>query len=346
MKREIKRREFIKRGSQAICTAGLVLHSGASFGQEKKKKSGVVEVSHSKAVPDNRKIDQAIVRDMLKAGMKALADSDKPWSKYVKSTDRVGLKINCLGRPVLVTHHELVQAMIEDLKEFGVKDSNIIVWDRFESHMKDGKYEIKTSEDGVKCYASDTGAARYDLKTEYSSEADLPDRREGQYGTKSPFSKIFLEDCDKIINLAVLKDHGLAGVTLSLKNLAYGITTNNSRFHGPNHIGPFIADICARTEVRQKVVLHVIDGLVGCYENGPVPRNAGVLFSPKALWLSRDPVALDVIGSRIIEAERKRKGLLSLEETGRPPDHIQLAAERGVGVIEIDQIDLKRIALG
>jgi hypothetical protein len=55
---------------------------------------------------------------------------------------------------------------------------------------------------------------------------------------------------------------------------------------------------------------------------------------------------LDVIGSRIIEAERKRKGLLSLEETGRPPDHIQLAAERGVGVIEIDQIDLKRIALG
>lgn len=346
MHNKIRRREFLKRGSQAVAAAGLALHSSESLGQEGKKKALVVEVTNPKAVSDNRKIDQAVVRGMLKAGMKSVSGSENPWAKYIKPTDRVGLKINCLGRPLLVTHHELVQAVVDDLKEFGVKESNIIVWDRFESHMKDGKYEIRPEGPGFKCYASDTGSPRYDKKISYSSKADFPDRREEPWGTDSPFSKIFLEDCDKIINLAILKDHGLGGVTLALKNLAYGLTTNNSRFHGPNAIGPFISDVCARPEIKKKVALHIIDGLVGCYENGPVPGNAGVLFSPKTLWLSEDPVAIDVVGAGVIEAERKKRGLMSLKESGRAPDHIELAAKKGVGVADLKQIDLKKISLG
>jgi uncharacterized protein (DUF362 family) len=178
----------------------------------------------------------------------------------------------------------------------------------------------------------------------YSSEHDNPEKRE-EGGTASYFSKIFTQECDKIINMPILKDHGLSGVTLSLKNLAYGLCENNARFHGPEHIGPFIADFCALPEVKRKVVLHILDGLEACYDRGPRPRNLRSLFTPKTIWLSNDPVALDSVGFKAIQTERRSRAYRTLREEGRPIDHIDLAAKKGVGVNDPDRIELERVDL-
>jgi uncharacterized protein (DUF362 family) len=146
--------------------------------------------------------------------------------------------------------------------------------------------------------------------------------------------------------MPILKDHGLCGVTLSLKNIAYGLCENNARFHGPEYIGPFIADFCSLPEVRKKVVLHILDGLEACYERGPRPRNLRSLFSPRTIWLSSDPVALDAVGLRAIQTERKSRAHRALEEEGRPIDHIDLASKKGVGVSDLDRIKLEKIELG
>lgn len=343
---EISRRDFIKKGIGTAVGLGVAIQAGRSPAMLSENKSKVFEVFHPGAVADNRKIDQSIVRKMIRQGMTAMTGSKKPWSHFISTEDRVGLKINTLGCPVLYTHHELIGAFIEELTDFGVKENNIIVWDRHERHMLMSGFTFNTSEKGVRCYGtlSESGSQkRLDPEVVYRSEFDNPERRDKDLGVDSPFSTIFTRDCDKIINLAILKDHGYAGVTLCLKNLAYGVSENNRRFHGPDHIGPFISDLCAHPLLKKKVVLHVIDGLEGCYDRGPVPGNMDVVFEPKTLWFGVDPVALDTVGRRVIENKRKEQRLPALEETGRPNDHIELAAEKGVGICRFDRIELKKM---
>jgi uncharacterized protein (DUF362 family) len=348
VKERIDRREFIKKSSTAVLGAGVALRSAIKLSAQGAASVKVVEVKHSEAVQAGRILDGEIVRTMLRAGMENLTGSENPWAQFLDPEDRVGLKINTLGRPLLFTHHELIQALADELKEFGIKENNILVWDRFEKHMTDCEFEFNTGEGGVRCYGTistdDLVSDRLDTDAVYSSENDNPEKRE-EGGTDSYFSKIFTQECDKIINMPILKDHGMCGVTLSLKNLAYGLCENNARFHGPEHIGPFIADFCALPEVKNKVVLHILDGLEACYDRGPRPRNLRSLFTPKTIWLSTDPVALDVVGLGVIQRERRSRAYRTLEQEGRPMDHIELAAKKGVGVSDLQRIALEKIKL-
>jgi uncharacterized protein (DUF362 family) len=344
----IDRREFIKKSSSVMLGAGVALKSGFKLGAQDTSTAKVVEVKHSEVLHSGRILDPEIVRNMVGTGIQKLTGSENPWAKFFSPEDKIGLKINTLGRPILFTHHELIQAVVDELKEFGVKENNILVWDRFEKHMADCEFEFNATQQGLQCYGTistdELISDRLDKEVVYSSANDDPEKRE-EGGTDSYFSKIFTQECDKIINMPILKDHGLSGVTLGLKNLAYGLCENNARFHGPKHIGPFIADFCALPDVREKVVLHILDGLEACYERGPRPRNLRSLFSPRTIWLSTDPVALDAVGLKVIQTERSYRAHRTLEEEGRPIDHIDLAAKKGVGVSDLDRIELEKIEL-
>lgn len=349
MSDRIDRREFIKKSSSAVLGAGVAFRSGFKLGDQDMQTARIVEVKHSEALKSERIFDTDIVRNMVREGIKNLTGSENSWARFFSPEDRIGLKINTLGRPILFTHHELIKAVVDELKEFGVKENNIIVWDRYEKHMADCEFEFNTKGEGVRCYGTITVdeliSDRLDKDVVYSSEDDNPEKRE-EDGTNSYFSKIFTQECDKVINMPILKDHGLCGVTLCLKNLAYGLCENNARFHGPEHIGPFIADFCALPEVREKVVLHIVDGLEACYERGPRPGNLRSLFTPKTIWLSTDPVALDTLGLNTIQTERRSRAYRTFEEEGRPIDHIELAAKKGVGVNDLDRIKVEKIELG
>ena len=348
MQSQIDRRNFLKKGTGALVGASIALQHGSHFGSQTGSKSRVIEIMHSKAVSGDRDVDQTVVRAMLRQGVKNLTRSENPWAQLFRPTDRIGLKINTLGRPLLFTHHELINAMVEELLEFGMKENNIIIWDRWEPHMVRSQFRLNRSGRGVRCFGTEGSEDNSDLndpEVVYKSSVDNPENREENLGTVSPFSQIFTQYCDKIVNMAILKDHEYAGVTLCLKNLAYGITANNDRFHGKEHIGPFISGVCAHPLIKKKVVLHLIDGLEGCYENGPIPTTRNDLLTPNTLWLGSDPVALDVVGRRVIEDARKEKGLPSLRESGRPVDHIEQAAKKGVGVSDPDFISVERAVL-
>ncbi|MFC2160024.1 DUF362 domain-containing protein [Acidobacteriota bacterium] len=347
MKKKLNRRDFLKKGTTTVLGAGLALKTGFSLSAETPGQSHVVEINHPGAVAAERTIDIQAVKEMLQKGMQSLTGSKNPWSKFIKPGETVGLKINTLGRPLLFTHHELIQAVSEDLMDYGIKENNIIVWDRFERHMQDCKFTFNREKEGIRCYgteALDESQNRFDPEVSYKSDFDNPERR-GDGGNISQLSQIFTEECDKIINMAILKDHGYSGVTLCLKNLAYGVSDNNGRFHGPEHIGPFIADMCTHPLLKKKVVLHMIDGLEACFDMGPAPRNPKALFTPQTLWLGTDPVALDTVGFQVIDAQRKERGLPGLADSGRPIDHIELAAKKGIGISDLSQIKLEKIGL-
>lgn len=344
---EMKRREFMVRGSAAVVGAGLALRGRLGASAKADGRSLVVEVTHPGAVLHERQVQFEPARLMIREGMARFTGSKKPWAELFKPTDRVGLKINTLGRPLLYTHHELIRAFVEELKAFGIPEKNIIVWDRFESHMRDCKFEFNTSGEGCPVYGTDSldpNIRRYDPSVTYVSEADNPAGRDAN-GTASIFSSVFTRDCDKVINLAVLKDHGLSGYTLALKNLAYGLCNNNRRFHAPPYIGGFIAGFCVHPAVRSKVVLHVIDGLEGCYDQGPSPRNPVVIWPANTLWFATDPVAVDTVCAKVIDDKRVAEGLRPIPESGRPWDHIRQAGTLGVGTSDPARIRLEKVAL-
>ncbi|MBE9512104.1 MAG: DUF362 domain-containing protein [Bacteroidetes bacterium] len=343
---KISRREFVIKGTTVTLGAGIMLKSGLSFNYSPLNKSKVVEVFHPEAVAENRVVDQAIVQDMLGQGLESLTGKKgNPLATLIDPNDTVGLKINCLGRPMLYTHHELINAMITELKEIGVKENNIIVWDRYGFHMTDCGFTMNDTATGIRYFATQTHndeMSHFDPEYIYKSEFDNPERRD-KNGIICRFSNIFTKQCDKIINMAILKDHGLAGVTLCLKNISYGICNNNGRFHGPDHISTFITDIYSLPEVREKIVLNIIDGLEACFENGPVPRTSNVLFTPKTLWLGTDPVALDTLGLEVIETKREKKGYPALKEIRPTIDHIEMAAGAGLGKHKKEEIEVVKI---
>lgn len=350
MSKRINRRDFMRQSATAALGAGLAVKAG--FGRAADAPAAaarVVEVFHPGAATPAREVNLEAVREMVRRGMSALTGAKNPWAEFIKPSDRVGLKINTLGRPLLYTHHELIKAVADDIAALGVPPKNIIVWDRFEDQMQACKFTFnRTDESAYMCYgteALDAANDKFDSGLTYVSELDNPRQRDNG-STASRFSRIFSRETDKVINLAILKDHGLSAVTLCLKNLAYGLCDNNRRFHGPAFIGPFLADFCAHPEVRKKVVLHMIDGIEACYDQGPAPRNPRVIWPANTLWLGTDPVALDAVGFRAIDEKRKAEGQPSLKDTGRPCDHIELAAAKGVGVADLDRIRIERVSLG
>ena len=170
---------------------------------------------------------------------------------------------------------------------------------------------------------------------------------------RSFFSRIVTQKITKLINVPVLKHHGLTGVSLSLKNLALGVTDNRSRFHAAV-CDPMIGEVCAHPVLRDKLVLNVLDGLRGCYAGGPA-------YTPRYWWrnhsvlLGRDPVALDRVGFEIIQGKRASAHLNALEQesfrllgTARSvPRHIHLAtaAHLGLGTDDLDRIDRIRLTV-
>ena len=187
----MKRREFLKKGSGVVVGAGIALKSGLQLdaGQEKSK---VIEVYSPNVVKAGRRIDITSVSLMLKKGMETLTSSKNPWAEFIKPTDRVGLKINTLGRPLLYTHHELIQAVADELLALGVDESNIIIWDRYEKHMRACKFGINQTGEGIQCYGTVSENGQFvhsDLNVVYRSEFDDSEKREAD-GLASPLSKI------------------------------------------------------------------------------------------------------------------------------------------------------------
>jgi uncharacterized protein (DUF362 family) len=264
------------------------------------------------------------------------------WKEFVSPKDIIGLKINCLGRRMLPTHPIFTDAVIKSLVSAGMDENNIIVWDRFGDQMEDGGYVLKSGT-GVKFLASEKAdePVGYDEKFAYEGKDDDESKRDKTAGNKSYVAKLLTEKITAMISLPVLKDHVLAGVTLALKNLAFGVTNNNGRLH-INNCDPFIAEACAMPEVKGKLRLNILDAVEACYDGGPCPRNPSQKWRPEMLYVATDMVALDTIAAQVIDAKRMEKG--------RPPAmlkarHIATAAGLKLGTNVKDEIKVENLTV-
>jgi hypothetical protein len=69
--------------------------------------------------------------------------------------------------------------------------------------------------------------------------------------------------------------------------------------------------------LRERAVLHIMDGLIGVYEGGPGCWNrTWATWRHKGLFFATDPVAMDHVGWDILDTQRVREGWAPVGKMG------------------------------
>ena len=295
-----------------------------------------------KQVWEEDRLNEDAVGEMIDQAMIKLTGRDsakEAWRDFVLPDHIVGIKINPLAGPKLSTHSVIVNKIIDGLFSAGVLRKQIIIWDRFEAHLLNAGYPIKTDEGDVRTLASDMDDIGYDDEVFYETEKDSIVRRENE-STRSRYSRIVTEQVDVLINVPVLKQHDMAGVSGCLKNMAFGSVDNTRRFHGrPLYCNPAIGEIFDNKVLKEKVVLNIVDGLVASYDRGPT-YHAESTWQYGGLFVSADPVILDTLILQTVNQKREEMGLSSISKFA---NHITSARGLGLGNNTIDQVDLRKV---
>jgi uncharacterized protein (DUF362 family) len=328
----MQRRDFLKSGfifSSALLTSRSIPLACTTSNSLPQTKSRIIIAQDEYLQMKHKAINTDRLAKLLDNAMQGLfaCDSElESWEKVVKPGDIVGLKVNCLSGHGS-THAILVDIICERLQQAGIGKKNIIIWDRLNSDLEDGGFQIKYQGD-IRCFGNDAVGFEENLQMNGSIASLL--------------SKTLTRMCDVVINLPVLKDHGIAGVTIAMKNL-FGAIHNPNKYH--LHVGdPYIPDVYMLPQIRKKVRLTICDGITAQYEGGPS-------FMPHWTWpfngliVGLDPVALDYTGWQIIERKRAEMGKKSLKEVGREPTYIATAADvkHQLGTNDPNKIELIQI---
>lgn len=272
--------------------------------------------------------NQPKIVEMIRRGLQILTGSQEAkegFGLFFAKNDRVGIKINTIGGRKISTRPEVSLSLAEVMVKSGIQEKNIIIWDRTNRELKEAGYRVASNSNGLKIFATDTDGAGYE--TELVSHLNIG----------SLFSTIQTNFVTASISLAILKDHGLAGVTASMKNY-FGAIHNPNKYHD-THCNPFIAELFDTNPIKRKHRLSILDGLIVQYHRGP-SYHAQWAEPCGVLIFSRDPVAADSAGWQMIEKLRANKGLPSLKEDKREPAYLLTAEKMGLGQATADKVQI------
>ena len=236
--------------------------------------------------------------------------------RFVNPGDRVVIKPN-IGwdrspEQGATTHPLVVKALV--LQALAAGAARVLVFDR-------------TCNEQRRCYANSGIEAALTEITDSRAAIEHVDPRKfvpvdiarGKSITKWEIYKDAL-DCDCYINVPVAKHHGLARLTLGLKNSMGVLGGNRGALH--QNIGQNLADLA--TVIRPR--LTVIDATRILLRNGPQGGSLGDVKKTDALFASADPVAADAYATTLFDLQ---------------PDAIE--ATVAAGRMGLGEIDLARI---
>jgi uncharacterized protein (DUF362 family) len=239
--------------------------------------------------------------------------------KLFKPTDVVGIKVNCLGGRGVSTRPEVALQLAAFLQAAGIAADRIYVWDRTDRELRGAGYAISAGP-GVRVFGTNE---------------DFDERLVEWGPSASRFDRVLATELTAVISCTPLKDHGLAGASLTMKNW-YGVVHNPNKLHDDN-CAPYVPRLVACPLIHDKLRLSVVDGAVAQCHGGPgrAPRWA---WPYGGFLASTDPVAVDAVGRQVLEARRKEVGLPPLAAEGREARHIFEAARLGLGVADLQRI--------
>lgn len=326
----------------------------------------VVSVSHPACIISDAYQAEPI-QQMMRKGMMELTGAPswaEAWRVFFEPGDVVGIKLNPVGKPHAISAPEVLQQIIDGLKQAGVKPKDIVVFDRYRQPFLEAGMD-KWVPEGVRwSWASEQydelqlGMDGYDPDV----YMELPLIQAGQdardpHVRRSYVARFLTKEVNKLINVPVLKHHYVSGVTLALKNLSHGLVNNVNRSHSTSKLNAtavFIPAVVDLPVFRQKVVLHILDGVKGVFRGGPFGENPQYVWEHRTMYFATDPVALDKIGSRAIDEKRIEKGLPPVARSywnedeslvHCQPEHIEIAGALGLGESDEKKIEWRKVGL-
>jgi len=121
----------------------------------------------------------------------------------------------------------VVADIVRNLLAVGMKPEQIYIYERFPDQMESVKYG-KYLDQKVNIHAVEMSRGSI---LNYDPETFVEVNFFGEEDTRSNLVRLVSEKFTKIINVPNMKDHGAAGVTGCLKNIAYGNFSNVARSH-------------------------------------------------------------------------------------------------------------------
>jgi uncharacterized protein DUF362 len=314
----------------------------------------------------SEKVDVPTVREMISGGMRALTgdrDARDSWARFFTASDVVGIKLNCSGAPGIMSTPEVVAEIVRNLGVVGVKPEQIWLYERFPDQVASVHYDRYVPA-GVHIWTAEHARgsiAGYDPQTYVEVNFF------GEDDTRSNLTRLVSQQFTKIINVPNMKDHGAAGVTGCLKNIAYGSFSNVARSHSgfKTNTYSFIGTLASVEPLRSRTVLQIMDGLRGVWHGGPFSPTRKFRFYPKLMMFGTDPVAIDHLELDVIDDKRKAEHAISVTDRSmknvkpgndydqnpsinrfiREPGHIEYASTLGLGVYDIEKIQVSKIEI-
>lgn len=314
----MKRRDFFK--SAAVVGLASVFKTTA-LGSTLSSTSSAAKTT-DQAQPDMVAVMGGEPATMLTRAFKELGGI----GHYVKKGNKVVIKPN-IGwdrKPELAanTNPDLVGALVRMCKSAGA--SEVIVFDHT---CHDWKKSYTNS--GIEKAVNDAGGKMVPGNDEtYYREVELP---RGQNLKKAKIHQSII-DCDVWFNVPVLKHHGGAKNSISMKNLM-GIVWERGFFHG-HDLHQCIADIAT---YQKAPALNIVDAYRIMKTNGPQGKSESDAVTLKSLIVSSDFVAADTASMKLFS---------QVQPTDiKDVRYIALAEKLKVGTQSLDQLNVKRIKM-
>jgi uncharacterized protein (DUF362 family) len=247
-------------------------------------------------------------------------------SKFIKKGDKVCVKPNIgWDQPIEMAANTNPKLITEIIKQcFDAGASQVRVFD----HTCDD-WRKSYANSGIEEAAKNAGAEVVPAHQEsYYRSVSLPKGR----SLKSTKIHQAILDSDKWINVPVLKNHGGAQLTISMKNYM-GIVWDRGFFHA-NDLQQCIADVCT---YEKKPVLNIVDAYRLMKTSGPRGRSLSDVVLSKGLFISPDIVAVDTAAANFFNQARE----MPLENV----THISKGQELGVGSMDLDKLNIKRVRI-
>lgn len=311
----MKRRDFLKTG--ALAGAALTLNFDGLQAALANK-----EVAVEKA-PDLVAVMGGEPELMLEKALEALGGIDK----YVHNGQRVVIKPN-IGwdrTPELAgnTNPKLVAALVRKCLAAGA--SKVTVFDHTCDNWQKC-YDRSGIAEAVKAAGGVIVPAHEEV---YYKEVTLP---QGVNLKKAKIHEALL-DADVWLNVPILKNHGGAKMTISMKNYM-GIVWDRGFFH-KNDLQQCIADICTW---EKRPALNIVDAYRVMRQNGPQGKSAADVSVLKTLIVSPDIVAADTAAVRFFNQVEK----MDISAVG----HLEKGEAHKLGSTDLNKITIKRIKVG
>ena len=135
-------------------------------------------------------------------------------------------------------------------------------------------------------------------------------------------------DNSVLINIPVAKSHSATGVSMGMKGLM-GLIWDRESFHSQYNINQAIADL--GTVIKPQ--LTILDATRALASGGP--GGPGEVKKPNLIIAGIDPVAVDSYGATVVP-------WYGQNFKGRQVEHLLVSHQRGLGKIDIDQLNIFR----